>query len=552
MPTTGRTPLFRAIGRALKQARFLAAHPELGEFRRELPDLGSKVRRGDPVARRDFLRAAALLGIAIPVAAGPFGRTARAAWRRPAARFEGEAVAILGAGAAGLTAAYRLMQSGIPCELFEGSERVGGRIYTLENFNQEKMFCELGAELVDTVHEDLIALAGELEVDIQDLKEGDAGVDWYHFGGRIFSEADLIPKFEALAAQIAADQAILYTDETEAEWTDAGRALDRLSIAEYLAKHAGKTEKWIIDLLNIAYTGEYGRDTSEQSALNLLTYMDPDLSEGFKIFGESDESKRVKGGNSVLMNALAKAIEGKVPLHPRHVLSKISDDGNAFTLAFRQPGGATVEKRFGRAICTLPFTTLREVEGIDKLGLDAMKLRSIKELGYGTNVKVMYGFSEQLWRTKPPEGRPASNGSFYTELPSQCFWETSRKQIGKSGILTNFTGGANGLRPFNPERFAETLADLDKIVPGLRAKHDDNRRSFLWPRHEFSKGAYSCQLVGQVTTVWEATAGTEVGGRLLFAGEHTSADFGGFMNGSIESGNRCAAEVAAAAAALPK
>ena len=49
-------------------------------------------------------------------------------------------------------------------------------------------------------------------------------------------------------------------------------------------------------------------------------------------------------------------------------------------------------------------------------------------------------------------------------------------------------------------------------------------------------------LVRQVTAMLGHCATPELGRRLLFAGEHTSANFSGFMCGAIESGNRVAKE----------
>ncbi len=535
----GRTPLFRTVSRALRKAAFLARDPRARSIRDELIEAGFAAGRGDTMARRDFLRAAAQAGIALPLAAA----AARTGFARPwvgAGAWSADPVAILGAGAAGLAAAYRLHRAGQACELFEGSARTGGRIFTLNKFNDEGQFCELGAELVDTNHVDLIELAAELDVPIQELKDGDPGVELYHFGDRIYTERDLILEFGELAAAIAADQETLYVGEDE-DWSEAALALDQVSITEWLDRHKDSCPAWVIDLLDVAYTGEYGLECSEQSSLNLLTYIDPDTSEGFKIFGESDESKRVMGGNSTLIDAVAAAIDGKVPIHFEHFLTKITDDGSSLELTFQSAGGAKT-RRFSRVICALPFTLLRDVEGVAALDLSPEKLASIQQLGYGTNVKVMYGFRERPWRTAA-DGRPACNGSVYTAQSSQSFWETSRAQNGKSGILTNFRGGRAGTVEFNDKTFKDTLGELDRVFPGISAVHDGNKRSWIWPRYRFSKGAYSCPKVGQVTSVWGVTAEPGLEGRLLFAGEHTSADFGGFMQGAYESGNRCASEI---------
>src|SRR5262249_10445220 len=157
-----------------------------------------------------------------------------------------------------------------------------------------------------------------------------------------------------------------------------------------------------------------------------------------------DESKRVAGGNSELIFALQKALEGKVRINLGQKLVKIEDREATIDLTL-QTGSKTATRSFSRIVCALPFTMVREIGRIDKLAPSPEKLASIRGLGYGTSVKVMYGFTSRLWR-EAKGGRPECNGSIYTSTSSQCFWETSRKQNGKSGLLTNFLGGKEGER----------------------------------------------------------------------------------------------------------
>ena len=51
---------------------------------------------------------------------------------------------------------------------------------------------------------------------------------------------------------------------------------------------------------------------------------------------------------------------------------------------------------------------------------------------------------------------------------------------------------------------------------------------------------------GQYTTMLEVAGEPALDGRLQFAGEHTSSDFLGYMNGGVQSGNRAAAALIAA------
>lgn len=509
---TPHTPLLRKLIRTIRQAA--APH-------------------ADGLNRRQFLCKSAATVTATLLAAG----ASHAAVSK-------EPIAILGAGAAGLTAAFRLMQAGAKVVLFEGSNRIGGRIFTMDGFipadlnDGKPMFTELGGELVDSNHKDLIDLAKELGVEIQELKEGDPGVDYYHIEGKIRTDKELLPSFEPLATQLAKDAEGL-EDEKE-NYTEKAKKFDRISISDYLQSFKGKVEPWLLSLLDIAYEIEYGRATKEQSALNLITYLSPETKDGFEMFGESDESKRIKGGNSRLIEALEKAIAGKVTIHTQHKLTAIATAKKGkLQLTFDTPEGYK-ELTFSKTICTLPFTMLRggRIAGVKKLGLSKEKLKAIEELGYGTNTKAMIGFKNRFWRKTDP----VNNGSVYSDQSFQACWECSRGQDGPSGILVNFLGGKNAVDATPENRFDTTLKELDKIFPGAEAAYIGKRIMMHWPTQKFILGAYSCPLIGQFTSMLEHCATPELDGKLLFAGEHTSADFSGFMSGAIESGNRAAKE----------
>lgn len=527
----GRTPLFRKLTQTVRQAHWLNHNPQHRTLFFEAQDAAR-------VSRRDFVRMLSAAGL-LTAAGGLVPRFARGAESPTPGSGGGEPVAILGAGLAGLTAAYRLWQAGIPCEIFEGSDRTGGRVLTQTGFNKEGMFCELGGELVDSNHADLIALARELQVDIQELKGEDKNADLYFFGGKHYSDEQLIPLFQPFAKKLALDQEGLY--DAEENFTPKAQKFDQLRLTQYLTESGKGMEKWVMDLLRVAYTIEYGRDADEQSSLNLLALLKADTSEGFQVFGESDESKRIKGGSSALPNALARALEGKVRIHQRHRLVKIAQAGSNMSLSF-EAGGSTKSVKFTRVICTLPFTMLREVDGVKTLALSRKKQEAIAQLGYGNNAKVMYGFTERWWRNPVLKLPAPSNGSILTDLPLQCTWESSRGQAGVSGILTNFLGGA-GAKPFTTERFDKFRDELGHIFPGIADKFDGKRSLMNWPEYKFSRGSYTCPLVGQYTTLLKVTGEPELDGRLIFAGEHTSGEFSGFMNGAVESGNRAAKEI---------
>jgi monoamine oxidase len=524
-----RTPLFRVLERTLRQARIAARHPS-GELDAARPSASARPATARPFTRRDFLRTtgAAALGVGIVGCGGG---------RASGGRGDGEVI-IVGAGIAGLTAGWRLSQAGVPVRILEAQERVGGRMYTLRNHFAAGQVAELGGELIDTGHVNIRAMAREMGLELDDLHENETMEPevWY-FGGRHVGEADLLRAWAPVAGRIESELAALPLP-TEWPWitwdAPAGaEALDRLSLAEWL--EGVEMEGWFRDLLDVGFTSEYGLEAGEQSALNLHTLVDTDP-DAFLIYGEGDVRFHVRGGNDQIPRALAERLEPEIERGVRLESVRTGADGR-YELSVRN-GNTSRTHRAHHVILAIPFTLLRQVE-MD-VELPEVKRRAISDLGYGTNAKLMMGFRERVWR-----GAHGAAGTVITDLPFQVTWETSRAQAGEEGILTNFTGGNVGValgEGSAEERARAVVGELERVFPGVAAAHDPSQAvRFHWPTHDWTRGSYSCYRPGQ----WTGLAGAEgmqVGG-LHFAGEHTSLDAQGFMEGGCESGERAAAEV---------
>ncbi|HEX6203634.1 MAG TPA: FAD-dependent oxidoreductase, partial [Thermoanaerobaculia bacterium] len=255
----GRTPLFRMVERSLQRAR-LAVRAGMAPA-----ELAGRVREarsgaaGEAWSRRRFLATSALA--AAGVAAGCATAPRRAAG--------GQRVVIVGAGIAGLTAAWRLAGNGVPVRVIEAQERIGGRMLSLRGFFPDGQFCELGGELIDTGHAAIRTVAGELGVELVDLERDDPALrrETWFFGGRVRSEDEVVAAFLPVARRIEADLATIAGDVTYRTPNGAER-LDRTPLSEWLTSSGA--EGWFRDLLDVAYTTEYGLETADQSALNLL------------------------------------------------------------------------------------------------------------------------------------------------------------------------------------------------------------------------------------------------------------------------------------------
>ena len=447
---------------------------------------------------------------------------------------EKKSVVIIGAGLAGLVSAYELNKRGIPAIIYEARDRLGGRIQTQHKFNQEGMFCELGAELVDTAHVALQNLCKELNLTIEDLEENEQGIEQflYYHEGQTYTQKDILPSYNHFLSLVEQDRAFLYQKERLVEptfyQTMGAEHWDNMSLKEYLERKSTQgVDKWFLELIETAYTGEYGREAEKQSALNLMLLIGlKNNRQKVALFGESDESKRIQGGTSQLVRALYQALKRKgVRFMLGHKLSAIHDKDQYVLLTFESQGQMK-EIKAGRVICTIPFSVLRNVEGMLKLDLSPIKKRCIKELSYGNHTKLMVGFRKRVWRNQLKGIR--SNGSLFVNK-RQC-WESSRKQKGLTGIMTHYLPGTQTLS-------LETIGkDWELLCPGMSAYQDGNVVHRSWTSSDpFSLGSYTSPDVGQYTNIIGAQELPELQGRLLFAGEHCDREWQGFMEGAIRS-----------------
>ncbi|MDF1506003.1 NAD(P)/FAD-dependent oxidoreductase, partial [Roseisolibacter sp. H3M3-2] len=449
------------------------------------------------------------------------------------ARVRGARVLVVGAGAAALTAAWRLRQAGVDVRVADAQTRTGGRMLSLRGHFADGQVAELGGELVDTGHARIRALAAELGLALDDLRTGEPFEEVWHVGGARRTEAEVVAAWAPVAALVARDLRGLDVDAVGWRRPALGAALDRVSVAEWLETRG--VGGWMRDLLRVAYTTEFGIEPDRQSSLNLLTLIDP-APDAFRVFGDSDERFHVRGGNDLIVRGLAERLGESTFTLGRRLVALSPGAGGGWRATFDGDGGPSTADAT-HVVLAVPFTLLREVR-LDA-PLPPAQRRAIAELGYGTNAKLMVGFGERVWRT-----RHAANGSVLTDRPFQLTWETSRGQDGRAGILTNFTGGARGVALGNgtpAERAADLARELDPILPGAAAARDGREARFHWPSHPWTRGSYASYLAGQ----WTAVRGAEglASGTLHFAGEHTSREAQGFMEGGCESGERAAREV---------
>jgi monoamine oxidase len=162
----------------------------------------------------------------------------------------------------------------------------------------------------------------------------------------------------------------------------------------------------------------------------------------------------------------------------------------------------------------------------------------IRELGVGTNSKLHVQFTDRIWVAQ------GKNGETFSDRGYQNTWEVTRAQPGREGIHVDYTGGRYGdtFQKGSPADHAALFFEqINPVIPGLGAAWNGRATIDHWPSQPLARGSYSYWKVGQ----YQAFAGIEgrPEGSCHFAGEHTSIDFQGYLNGAVETGQRAASEV---------
>ena len=477
------------------------------------------------------------------LAAGGAATLAAATWTPRAHAAGGPRVAIVGAGLAGLTCAYRLRRAGIDATVYEASDRIGGRAWTVRGAFGPGLVAEHGGELIDTGHTAIRQLCQELRLELDNLLQAERnGTEpLYYFDGAPYTVAEAERDYNGVFQKLHRDVSEASYPTTYRNATPRGRELDNMSIVDWIEESVpGGMRSKFGQLLDVVYTIEYGLEAREQSALNLL-YLLGYIGQGkLRLFGPSDEKYHVRGGNDRIPAALAARLgPGAVKLGSQ-LVSIRRTPGGAFELGIQQ-GATTQRVTADRVVLTIPFTVMRSSVDFSQAGFGTVKTRAIRELSLGTNSKLNVGFRTRHWESLGQTGDSFSDTGF------QNTWEVSRGQPGPSGILVDYTGGRIGdsFRGADPiARAARFLDQLEPVMPGIRAAWDGRATLFHWPSHRWTLGSYSCYRVGQYTAF--GAVEEEPSGACHFAGEHTTQDYQGYLNGAVFSGERAAREVLAA------
>jgi monoamine oxidase len=148
-------------------------------------------------------------------------------------------------------------------------------------------------------------------------------------------------------------------------------------------------------------------------------------------------------------------------------------------------------------------------------------------------------FAERFWG--------AEDFSLVSDVTSHYYFHGTQNQPGREGILCSYAIGekadvlASQSDARRQEIITRDLIPFDERAPRLARAI----RSYPWQRDRYTEGAYAIYRPGQWFTLRPLLS--QPHGKVLFAGEHL-ADWQGFMEGAVVTGENAAKALAGASA----
>ncbi|MCS6835791.1 MAG: FAD-dependent oxidoreductase [Anaerolineae bacterium] len=438
------------------------------------------------VSRRDFLKWSA--GLLLTSSVGDLSLI-----HNPARARRSTDVLVIGAGAAGLSAAQSLHAEGLGVIVLEARERLGGRMWS--DYDLAPYPIELGAEFLH---------------------------------GSTVSTWDWIVKTKLNGSRDKGETFYVYLDSLlQPDWS-----LQR----DYLAELEAALEDWDgdEDAPISALLSDLRLSDEEVRLLNNLFAPDnaADLDE-YGIFGYNEATFegdgtgdwRVVEGYSALARAMADGLDVRL----NSIVQRIAWDADGVEVTTQD--GAIYEAT--KLIVTLPLGVLQRGSVTFDPELPSWKQRAIQRLGVGIVNKLILKFREPVW--------PDDLSVLATPLSTQLWWRPGFDREEEIPIMTALIGGSSGAafsRLSQQEAIQSGLADLERMLGRRLSGLLVEGRFVNWGADPHSLMGYSYAPPGTVGL--RRDLARDVQGVLYFAGEATNTTHPGTVHGAIDSGEEAA------------
>jgi len=469
----------------------------------------------------------------------------------------GTRVLILGAGIAGMVAAYELGRAGYDCTILEARARAGGRNWSVRGGDvvQETggvqpvtwdaaphLYLNPGPARLPCIHDGILAYCRDLgvvlEVMINDnrnaLMQDDAA-----FGGVPQRSRAVINDSRGYVAELAAK---------------ATAPLDRILDEQDLLKLRGFLRVFGALDADGRYKGSSrsgfqvppGAEAGTPNApLDLKPLLHSAFWKGPSEFGEfADQAATMMqpvGGMGRIGEVFARAVGDRIVLGAE--VTQIRRTGDRARVVWRDAAtGQTRSDEAPHVICTIPFSVLRDIDADFTPEVRA----AIAAVDYVPAGKLAFEAQRRFWEDEGIYG-----GISWTSRDITQVWYPSAGIFAAKGIFVGAyvwsdDTGARFAGKTPAQRIADGLDDIARLHPAA-GEHLQKGVSVAWPNIPYSRGAWAEWSPAARQTYAMLQKGD---GPVLFAGEHMSF-INGWQEGALRSAHAAIAQPASKTATAP-
>lgn len=413
---------------------------------------------------------------------------------------------VIGAGIAGLSAAYHLQQAGIAATVLEARGRIGGRLWTDRDFADFPV--EFGAELIH-------GAGAEVNTWEWVRKLGLSTWHWNKLDDSMIRTED--------GAWMTMEQARRLSPELDAtrSWDlgDAPEPDDDESLEDYLRRIGFSAEQ-----LRYVQRSFANAEGDSMAYLNAKAH-----AQLFKDDGEDDYSDyRILDGYDSYYTQLAAGLDIRL---------------NAIVHAIDWSAGLRLELRNGEtlqgdaAVVTLPLGVLQAGHIRFEPALPAHKLTALAGLQMGPVLKLIYQFERHIL--------DRSIGAIYARDNPPMWWSPSLGREDGDVVWTAFATGDYAREMLDLGEQAALQKGLDTLRReiGQPDLHYVKARWVNWLQDEFARGGYSVCLPGRYSAREKLAMPTPP---LFWAGEASAPHhLTAMVHGAYFTGKRAASEIIA-------
>jgi len=462
----------------------------------------------------------------------------------------GASVVILGAGLAGMTAAYELRNAGYRVQVLEYNARPGGRNWTLRGgdvyteLGGATQRCQFDRDLyfnpgpwrIPYHHRAILGYCKRFGVALEAFVQVNYNA-YLHgtraFGGKPRRYREVRADYQGQIAELLAKAVSRDALDESVSKEDQERLLESLrdwgALDERYAYVAGMTSSERRGFDKKPGGGLSGRPLASRPA-TLHEVLTGGLWRAIATGDAYDMQTTLfqpVGGMGRIGEAFARELGALIRYNCK--VTEIRQDASGVSIAYedaRQPANRSMA-RAQWCVCTLPLSILAQLPMNVGPALGA----AIASVPYASAVKVGLQFKRRFWE----EDEAIYGGITYTDLPiTNISYPSTGYHGGKGVLLGGYIWGLDGMEftAMAPEERVQRALDYGSQIHPQYRKEFDNGVAVAWHRSPFTLGCFG---------VWSTEARARhyddlcaLDGRIVLAGEHASF-LGGWQEGAITS-----------------